>query len=128
MAETDKQIDNKAEKSWLYKKGESGNPLGRPKKEKTFSDTARLLLAANELDIDLIITKDGKVKKRNIHLETTKSFYHGLVSALISEGMKGNVHAIKELIDRADGKVKERIELDTRALIIQHLPPVDTDN
>lgn len=99
----------KKQKKHLFEKGNKFGK-GRPKKEHTFSDTARELLKAKALDIDFVVEKDGKRKEKNIHLETTVNFYHGLVVALISEGLKGDTRAIKELIDRSDGKVTEKVE------------------
>jgi len=102
--------NNKKARPWLkqWKPGQSGNPAGRPPKEKTFSDTARMLLSATTIDITLT---DGKGKEKRIFLKSTKNFYHGLVAALIVEGLKGNVNAIKELIDRAEGRPPQAISL-----------------
>ena len=91
-----------------FAKGQSGNPNGRPKKEKCFGDNARELLQATELHIELTLASG---KKKVIGLTSTKNFYHGLVGALIVEGLQGNVQAIKELIDRADGKVPDKIDM-----------------
>lgn len=93
-----------------WKKGQSGNPKGRPPMEKCFSDTARLILNATELNIDLIVETNGKKRVNKIAYKAKRGFYHALVCALLKEGMSGNVQAIKELIDRSDGKVKEMIE------------------
>ncbi|KKM26665.1 hypothetical protein LCGC14_1582460 [marine sediment metagenome] len=91
-----------------FEKGQSGNPNGRPKKENTFSDTAIELLGASEIDIKYTI--NGKEKE--IRLESNKNIYFGLVSALILEGLKGDVRAIKELIDRTEGKAVQKIDLE----------------
>ena len=105
-----------------WKKGQSGNPKGRPKKGKTFSETARALMAAKKIDIIYSFPSDGKQKTKTLHIDSGKSVYHGLVAALISEGMKGNVQAIKELVDRAEGKAKEHIDHTTKGQAIRQPP------
>jgi hypothetical protein len=96
------------------KPGETHNPNGRPKKEKCFSDIARTLLGAKKIDIEYTYPKDGKNFTRKMHVESDKPMYHSLVAALIREGMDGNVQAIKELIDRTDGKVTEHLDHTTK--------------
>jgi len=77
--------------------------------EHCFSDTARELLRASALDIAYTVGKGKDKKIEKLHLSTTKNFYHGLVAALINEGLQGNVKAIQELVNRADGKVADRV-------------------
>lgn len=95
----------------LWKPGQSGNPHGRPKKERCFSDIARQLLSAKSLDIEYTFPKDGKLIKNRIAIDSNKSIHHSLCAALIREGMSGNVQAIRELIDRTEGKAKEIVSI-----------------
>ncbi|HEA70990.1 hypothetical protein LCGC14_0405710 [marine sediment metagenome] len=91
-----------------FSKGISGNPNGRPKKEKTFSDTAAQLLASSNIQIKYEI--NGREKE--INLKSDKNIYWGLVSALILQGLKGDVRAIKELIDRTEGKAVQKLDIE----------------
>jgi hypothetical protein len=99
------------DKGHRFLPGISGNPNGRPKKEKAFSEIARNLLASNKIDIEYTFPSGGTMKTAKVHLESTKTIYHGLVAALVKEGMEGNVQAIKELIDRTEGKAHESVAM-----------------
>jgi hypothetical protein len=94
----------------LFRPGQSGNPKGRPKKEKCFSDIARQMLASKKMDITYTFPKDGKLVTSRVSIDSDKTIYHGLCAALVREGMGGNVQAIKELVDRTDGKAREFID------------------
>ncbi len=67
--------------------GVSGNPGGRPK---GVSLTARLREALDELDGD-------------------KPKAHKLIDVLMTVAMKGDRQAIKDIMERVDGKVPDRI-------------------
>ena len=67
-----------------FKKGQSGNPKGAPKKAWTWAGTLRRL--AEEEQASGTDLKDLMGK------------------SLIKEGLKGNIPAIKEFGDRIDGK------------------------
>jgi len=89
-----------------FSPGNPGGP-GRPPKENTFSDTARALMAAK--DIDVTWTTNGK--QHAIKVTSDKNIYYGVVSALILEAMEGNIPAIKELIDRTQGKPQQGLDM-----------------
>ena len=93
-----------------FKPGQSGNPLGRPKKENTFSDTARSLMASK----DMCITWEINGKKRTLRVTADRNIYYGLVSALIIEGLKGDVRAIRELVNRTEGKPAQAIDINAQ--------------
>lgn len=90
--------------------GTSGNPNGRPKKGEAYSEVVRELLNSDEINIDFIINGE----KKNVTMTSTKSLYYVVCTAMIYQAIKGNVQAAKELIDRADGKVKDKVELSGR--------------
>lgn len=96
----------------LFKPGVSGNPHGRPKLEHTFAETARKMMSARKVDVTYVtVEDDGQEKTKHIKIETDqKSIYHGLVAALIKDGMRGNTSSITQLIDRTEGKALQPIE------------------
>ncbi len=74
-----------------WKKGQSGNPKGAPKKAWRWSETIRNV--AEGLDTN---GKEYKV---------------AIAEALLKEALKGNIAAIKEIGDRLDGKARQSVEL-----------------
>ena len=109
----DKQVDNRCNsrnfpsKDNQFKPGQSGNPAGRPKKHDTFSEIARELAGATEIDITY--TVGGKENHR--HLTSSKSFYEGIAMAVIAKALTGDISATKELLDRTEGKPNQSIAL-----------------
>lgn len=75
-----------------FKKGQSGNPKGRPKNTKTFTEVLRQ--EADELLKDQGITK-----------------YEALAKVLFSKAGKGDLKAIDMIMDRIDGKPRQAVEL-----------------
>ena len=90
---TEKQKPNSGHeniKPHMWKKGQSGNPKGRPKKGKRLTDIIeKYLPMVPEIDEN----PDGKT-------------YQDLIAeALLIGAVKGNAVLIKEVLDRVDGKV-----------------------
>jgi len=106
-----------------FKKGKSGNPKGRPKMESTFSDTARELMEAKEINVSWNI--NGKEKK--LRLTSDHNMYHGIAAALIVESLKGNTKAIRELIDRTEGKAIMRASVESNGNIIVNFREKDAN-
>ena len=108
----DKQAKSKGKSarftSTQFKPGQSGNPKGRRPNEKTFSDTARELMQATSIDVSWTI--NGKTK--TLQLKSTKNMHYGMAAALIMESLKGNVNAIREIVNRIEGKAVQTINAD----------------
>lgn len=74
-----------------YQPGQSGNPGGRPKRDKFI--TQQLIAALKEVD-----ETTGGTKLRRI------------VNALLAKAAEGDVPAVREVLDRVEGKVPQAIE------------------
>jgi hypothetical protein len=85
-----------------FKKGQSGNPNGRPKKIPELRE-----LLANVLGDE----KDGK------------SAAEAILMALRNKAIKGDVRAAELLLDRAYGKVKQEAELSGNLGITEVIMP-----
>lgn len=90
--------------TWV--KGKSGNPNGRPPVKRSFSDAVKQLLDAKSMTI----TWEVNGQKKKLNVKSNKNMAHGLAAALITEGIKGNVNATRELVDRAEGKPQQAID------------------
>lgn len=96
----------KAERTWLFKKGVSGNPNGRPKKGKAFAELIdkELLRLKQEMS-----QKDGSL--RNVNGKQMLAIT--LVRlALFSEDEKIKLQAIEKIMDRIDGKPVQTVDMD----------------
>ena len=110
-----------------FKKGGPGGP-GRPKKEHTFSDTARELMAANSIDVSwTIVDGNGQKKTKTLQLKSTKNMHYGTAAALIVEALKGNVNALREIINRTEGKAVQKVEADLKGDIHLHFDKEDEE-
>jgi predicted secreted Zn-dependent protease len=106
------------------KKGEVRNPHGRPPLELTFSDIAREILSSNSLDITYTFPGKKEPVTKHIELKTTRTFYHGLVSALLNEGLSGNVMAARELVNRVQGMPKQEVDIQSKGKQISNAPVI----
>jgi len=98
--------------STSWKPGQSGNPAGRPKNTRYFSDVAKELLTGKKIDVTWTITDEkGNKKTKRLNLESSEKTNYGIAAALIVEAVKGNVQAAKELIDRVEGRPKQAVEM-----------------
>ena len=92
MAENTIPTPEKQErKQGRWVKGKSGNPNGRPRKPKAFTELLRKLLAAKR--------EDGRTRMEAI------------VEQLMAKAEAGEIDAIKYLCDRLDGKPRQAVEL-----------------
>jgi len=78
-----------------WKPGQSGNPKGRPKKEKLLEPLIRELLESKRRS-----DKEGRQWKMIVAEELLRQF------------TKGNPAAIKEILNRIDGPVKQSLGID----------------
>ena len=95
--ETDKQLDNSMEKKanhlkkHQWKKGKSGNPNGRPKKDFALNDHIRALA--------------------NVEGKDKKTLLENVVQTVYNEALSGNMTAVSFLADRILGKPQQSIAL-----------------
>lgn len=87
-----------------FKKGNKLSP-GRPKKENTYSDTLRKLLSGKKIKV--VWEVDGK--EESLDIKSNKNMYYGIAACQISEALKGNVKAAKEIVDRVQGKAPQTL-------------------
>jgi len=91
-----------------FKKGESGNPKGRPK------------LPSMKAILESVLgdTKDGKTA------------CEAIMMAMRNKAIKGDVRCAEFIIDRAYGKAKESIEVtgSTNVVIMPKAPGEEADN
>lgn len=80
-----------------WQPGQSGNPLGRPKKDRAFAQLVQDYLEAEDP-------------------ETKELRAHSLIASLYTQALGGNTAAAKELLDRGYGKAPQYIEFDIAAL------------
>jgi len=85
-----------------FKKGQSGNPAGRPKG--LLSMTTLLKKALNEK----FTRKDPFTGKTE-----TKDFSEWVNVGLLAKAMKGDVRAVEHIYERTDGKVTAEINVTT---------------
>jgi len=71
-----------------WRKGVSGNPAGRPRKQLTITSRLREYLEKHPLELDKIIR------------------------AFVATCQRGETQAIRELLDRLEGKVAEKHEIE----------------
>ena len=83
-----------------FKPGQSGNPKGRPKKEVCLTSQLK-----DRLDEVPKVLPDGSPNNRELT-------WAGIISErVVLEAAKGNPSIIKELLERIDGKVKDKLDV-----------------
>jgi len=100
-----------------WKKGESGNPNGRPKKIETilkdhFLEEHNLKLSKTQTQ-DIIRTILGKTRKELVEMATNEElpFWIALIAKKAQRDFeKGSIHILDVLFDRVYGKPKEEVE------------------
>jgi|SRR6056297_425367 len=91
-----------------YKKGQSGNPNGRPKGSKNRSTIAKKWLEAQDTIKNPITGKNEKLSQEDV-----------MTLAMIKEARKGNVNAYSKLMDSAYGQAQQSKDLTSNGESIQ---------
>jgi hypothetical protein len=93
-----------------FKKGQSGNPSGRPKGSKNISTilTEMLRKIFPEAEIDLGLVDNALLSQIVGKRKLTNA--DAIAARMIFEALKGEAWAAKELLDRTEGKVTEKHE------------------
>lgn len=100
-----------------FKKGQSGNPNGRPKKIETilkehFLDEHNLKLSKTQTQ-DIIRTILGKTRNELVEMAKNDAlpFWISLIAKKAQRDFdKGSIHILDVLFDRVYGKPKEEVE------------------
>ena len=91
-----------------FKKGQSGNPNGRPKGVKNFKTAIEELYA---LPIDTL-EEDIKLKILGIN-PRIKTLEEALNARMLLDALCGDSYSKKEILERMHGKVTDKVEVQT---------------
>lgn len=93
-----------------FEKGYDPRRMKRGKhRTRSFGKVARDLLQSKEIEMRWKTKDTGREKVLRIRAD--KDFYHHLVGVLIVEGMRGNLAAIRELMDRTEGRPPQSVNV-----------------
>jgi hypothetical protein len=87
-----------------FRKGESGNPAGRPKGARNYKTLFK--------EAYMAIVKDLKLGK------DPDTLFVEILKRGIKEALRGNYNFYKDIMDRLYGKPKERIEAEEEKLLV----------
>jgi len=88
-----------------YKPGQSGNPGGSPKKQPV---TDYLI---DQLDQPLPDSMKEKLSPIFVEVYGTEATFGQLLAfKLVAQGLKGDMQAAKEILDRVEGKVAKKVD------------------
>ena len=88
-------------KSTSFKKGQSGNPKGRPKKGLSWAEAFREL--GEKKKIEICFT-DKENKKVEWQYKSKTNLRKAIVSIVYMHALKGDIKAIQLIVDRVEGK------------------------
>ena len=95
-----------------YKKGESGNPNGRPVGSRNRTTIVKQWLEVKKLAKNPISNKEEELEIQDM-----------MVLALINKALKGDVNAFKELMDSSYGKLLNSTDITTKGEKIEVSDP-----
>jgi len=99
------------------------NKNGRPKKVDTFGDILKTILSAKIMEVTLTTGGEQQV----IKIESDKPFSYAVGVKLIIGCLKGDVQAIRHLMDRVDGKPAQSINLSAQENPFQEFTDMPAD-
>ncbi len=95
-----------------FRKGQSGNPKGRPKKELCLTEALRE-------ELQNVSPADASGQNR--------TWMQLIVEATMRLAIKGNSAALKEVWERVDGKVKDNVNVEGGIKVIRLPAPIEDD-
>lgn len=103
----DKEIYKKAR--GFDKNPQNINRKGTPGKSVT--KVLKELLAEKIADVEIILTNEkGEKKIKKLKLETKGDFNSALAVILLQKALSGDLQALRELLDRTEGKPLQKVE------------------
>ena len=97
-----------------FKKGQSGNPKGRPKGTRSRSTIVQQWLESSEVIINPLTGKNQRLQQSDI-----------ITLALIKKARKGDVQAFKELMDSGYGKTLTSVDVTTQGEKLNPIPAIN---
>ena len=97
-----------------FQPGESGNPNGRPKGARNRSTLVREWLEVKQKEKNPITGQTEELEQQDL-----------MTLALIKKARDGDVHAYKELMDSAHGKIEQKTDITSKGQKIFEVKIVD---
>lgn len=98
----------------MWKKGQSGNPYGRPKDDESYSGIARMLSNMTADEIAEMVggtqTDLGRaflLMPRNVQMK-----YLQIIRAMQANMFEPQASLLREIMDRTEGKVQDKLKLE----------------
>ena len=99
-----------------FRKGKSGNPGGRLRRGLTITDHLKELLDNDYAEFKLLHKYLEEKGEEHLGPITVARL---VACRIISQAMTGQAELTKELLNRADGKISDRLEISQRSLSLQ---------
>ncbi len=105
------KTDNNRNDKGQFTPNNIANPTGRPPKGDAWADIYNEILDSKDINLEITKIDDKGTKTKKINLTSKTTMRYALGVALLKEGLKGNVAAVKELSDRTAGKPPQSIAI-----------------